>query len=56
MRSFLRNALTSKSTAPKPKMSSQLRHELMQYYRDEVMELEGLTGLKVSRWVAMAEK
>jgi hypothetical protein len=56
MRSFLRNALISKSTAPKPKMSSQLRHELMQYYRDEVMELEGLTGLKVSRWVATAEK
>lgn len=52
IRSLLSSALASKSTAPKPKMSPQLRQALIHYYRDEVTEVEKLTGLKVSHWLA----
>lgn len=55
IRGTIRNALYRKSHAPKPLMSRQLRLELVNYFRDEIMELKELTNLDVLHWLDLPE-
>ena len=55
IRKFLRETLHAKSHAPKPSMSTNLRLELTNYFYDEVINLEQLTGLDVSHWLDRPE-
>ncbi|WP_159783705.1 sulfotransferase family protein [Sodalinema gerasimenkoae] len=55
MRQFIRDKLYAKSYAPKPLMSKDLRLELINYFHDEVIHLQELTGLEVSHWLKMPE-
>lgn len=56
MRSYFREMLWSKTKAPKKSMSNHFRLQLIDYFRDEVMNLQELTGLQLSHWLEIPEK
>lgn len=55
IREFIRTRLYQKSRDPKPPMSKELRLALIEYYRDEILNLKQLTGLDVSHWLEMPQ-
>lgn len=50
-RSFIREFLRSKSVAPKPKISNELKAKLRDYYHDDIILLEKITGLDCHHWL-----
>ncbi|MCC5898063.1 MAG: sulfotransferase [Phormidium sp. BM_Day4_Bin.17] len=56
IRQFIWKLLYAKSHGPKPSMSNHLRSELINYFHDEVINLQQLTGLEVSHWLDMPER
>lgn len=56
IRHSIRDILYAKSYIPKPAMSDHLRGELIDYFHDEVINLEQLTGLEVSHWLKIPDR
>ncbi|MGK7887703.1 MAG: sulfotransferase domain-containing protein [Leptolyngbyaceae cyanobacterium] len=51
VRTFIREKLSAKTRMSKPSMSMGLRLQLIDYFRDEVTNLQELTGLQVAHWL-----
>jgi hypothetical protein len=51
IRTSLREVLSQKSTSQKPPMSTNLKAKLVNYFHDDVVELQKLIGLDVSHWL-----
>ncbi|MDY6783072.1 MAG: sulfotransferase domain-containing protein [Cyanobacteriota bacterium] len=51
VRSWVRKRLASKTYVPKMKMSAELRAKLKEYYYEDIMNLQKLTGLDYSHWL-----
>jgi Sulfotransferase domain len=55
IRSFVRETLSQRSKAPKLKMSRELRAKLIDYYYNDIVRLQELTGLNCSHWLENKE-
>jgi hypothetical protein len=51
VRSYLIKVLESRSAAPKMNMSAELKAKLRNYYYEDLILLQKLTGLKCSHWL-----